>query len=614
MTSRFYSETEIVTRVKELHNNRHPLNISAIRRSHPKLLESAFVKKNREPFFGWKRALERAGIDYGKIHTELTEFVICEICGAHLKMVHNHAAYRHGVPIKEYRLEFPEAEVMSDLSRAIKCRSFQSQKILPHWEPFWTPEYILDRAYAFYEAGFPVHFRSIEQLDGGIANAVADWKFELGSWNDILKRIGLNPDSIRMRNFSILSPEEVIDRIRDREACGIPLNFTSICAGLHADYPLLGAANQFFNSWENALAAAGFDIAEARIHKNLYDSPQKVIDALKARQNDGLAMNHGTVHEENAALENKMYRYFGSWDNALRAADIAPASVRTKVNRRRFQTSDEVVRAIKKRIEMGLSVNARSLWEGQHRDATLIISARLFFESWDAALEAAGITPQKSRFNPAKRFPTPESVIACLLDKIEKGQPVNQSAVKSDSILLKWARTYFGSYGKALSAAGIPEERARTPRRKSRYENRKSVVRAIRERQKNGKPLKRILLQKGPDADALLYRRAREFFGDWNEALEAARIDPQSIVYIPKLTYPHADAVRKEILSRRERGLSLNTTKIQKGEQSDHLLFRAARRFFITWDSALKDAGIDSAETAPVRRKYLDTRSVVEEI
>ena len=613
MATRHYSENEIIRQVTRLYAKRRPLNITAVQRSHPKLLESAFAKKTRKPFLGWKRALEKAGIDYQKINTELSEFVVCEICGAEVKMIHNHALYAHGVSIEEYREEFPGAEEISDRSRAIKCRGFSHQKILPHWEPFWTPEYILDRAYALFESGYPIHIASIEELDGAMANAIADSQETLGSWNDILERIGLDPDSIRRRNFSLNSPEEVVDAIQTREAEGRPLNSTSVYNGEHANGALMNAAQKFFGDWESALSAAGFDPVLCRLKKNIYDSPEKVIETLQDRQARGLPLNHGTINQEECDLEGKMYQYFGSWDDALLAAGIDPNSV--SLQRRRYHGEDDVIEAIHDRAENGLPLKAKSLVSGDHADWTLRLHAIRYFGSWYDALAAAGFDETEIREIRNIRFPHKESVIEHIQKLDREGHPLYHSAIRPDSAFRKATREYFGTYERALSASGISPDRAKTPGIRRKYPDHDSVIGEIQKRLRQKKSLNTTKIQKGPESDLALSASGRELFGSWDAALAAAGIDPESTAPVRPVKYSTTEEVRAEILARKKRGNSLNTTRVQKGKESDATLFRSARRYFGSWDAALEAAGIDPATTGhPTRRKYPDAESVAMEI
>ncbi|HEY8670853.1 MAG TPA: hypothetical protein VIL63_08445 [Terriglobales bacterium] len=71
-------QRNIIRQIQRLDARRFPLNISAVKRSHPKLIEQVYKVR---PFWGWKRALEDAGLSYSQINVELREYVDCKICG-----------------------------------------------------------------------------------------------------------------------------------------------------------------------------------------------------------------------------------------------------------------------------------------------------------------------------------------------------------------------------------------------------------------------------------------------------------------------------------------------------------------------------------------------------
>jgi hypothetical protein len=60
----------ILAEIKELYRRREPLNIAAVKRRQPDLLSRVYGIR---PFWGCKRALEGAGVDYRKIEVELLD-------------------------------------------------------------------------------------------------------------------------------------------------------------------------------------------------------------------------------------------------------------------------------------------------------------------------------------------------------------------------------------------------------------------------------------------------------------------------------------------------------------------------------------------------------------
>ncbi len=77
------------------------------------------------------------------------------------------------------------------------------------------------------------------------------------------------------------------------------------------------AAKRHFGSWDAALEAAGLKV-ERIWQRRKWDS-QKVVQAI--RNWKGPKQSH-LVHRKDPGLTAQVYKYFGSWDRALRAAGV----------------------------------------------------------------------------------------------------------------------------------------------------------------------------------------------------------------------------------------------------------------------------------------------------
>ena len=86
---------------------RHPLNLRAVRRRQPKLLQQVMTLKH---FRGWRKAVEAAGLSYRKIRTELLDYCACALCGEELLVLNSHLWAKHGVT---------EEEVLPEVSQSI---------------------------------------------------------------------------------------------------------------------------------------------------------------------------------------------------------------------------------------------------------------------------------------------------------------------------------------------------------------------------------------------------------------------------------------------------------------------------------------------------------------
>ena len=140
-------QKRIVDRIRTLHRAGTPLNLSAVRRHHPKMLQQVMTLKH---FRGWRKAVEAAGLSYDKLHTELLGHCVCALCGEELLVLGSHLWAKHGITKEQYCRKFPHESTMSDRMRAEKTDSLRRP---PHWEPVWSREYLVDYLIYKHERG-----------------------------------------------------------------------------------------------------------------------------------------------------------------------------------------------------------------------------------------------------------------------------------------------------------------------------------------------------------------------------------------------------------------------------------------------------------------------------
>ena len=173
-------------------------------------------------------------------------------------------------------------------------------------------------------------------------------------------------------------------------------------------------------------------------------SSDKVVDELKERTIGGRSIRF-TESRKDEEFKDAIYRHFGGWPGALKAAGLHP-----KTRLINYWTEDEVTRRIRGLAESGQSINTLHL-ELHH--PRLWNAARRLFGSIQKAVEASGFNYSdiKKRGNW-----TDESIKAKIRDYYERGEDISQiSMLKLDSRLLAAGQKFFGAWSKAVTAAGI---------------------------------------------------------------------------------------------------------------------------------------------------------------
>ena len=202
------------------------------------------------------------------------------------------------------------------------------------------------------------------------------------------------------------------------------------------------------------------------------------------------------------------------------------------------------------------------------QDQRLSSSAAIIFGSWRKALEAAGLEPVRQRWSRE-----------LVIEELRKSG-ANPRAISSK--LRAAAVREFGSIVQGYIAAGLKSQR-RPPSLPLRNWNVAQTVTAIRERRDSGKSLSATATE-----DPTLYSAAKRFHGSWAAALRASGVKPTEIKCLS------ATEVIRRIQERQRNGAPLTHM-----HQHDPQLVRAASYHFGNWSKALLAAGV--VKTIPGR-------------
>ncbi|MGE5584030.1 MAG: helix-turn-helix domain-containing protein [Bacillota bacterium] len=240
-------------------------------------------------------------------------------------------------------------------------------------------------------------------------------------------------------------------------------------------------------------------------------------------------------------------------------------------------TREIVLEAVRKRHAGGLPINYQAVVID---DEKLTGAARRLFGSWNAALAAAGFSPEDVK-REARKSPglppgswTEEMVLEGIRQAAREGQDLSAHRMqKWDPSLVAMAQRLFGSWGKALIAAGYAPDLIRRAREWSKEE----ILERIRALAARGADLSESTASA---YDPGFSGSAAERFGSWADAVEAA-----GVAY---------DEARRTVKWSRSKVLEA----IREGRR-DRVMEAVARKYFPSWTEALREAGVpeDRAET-----------------
>jgi hypothetical protein len=175
-----------------------------------------------------------------------------------------------------------------------------------------------------------------------------------------------------------------------------------------------------------------------------------------------------------------------------------------------------------------------------------------------------------------KRNWSKEIIISEIQKRKEDGLSIRPMDI--DELLYYACVRYFGSWKKALSAAGVEYEGL-----SHRMWDRKKVIKAIRKRKKDGLSLSTEVITK---EDSGLYYAAWKIFGSWKNTIKAAGLKYDKAV--PQKW--SKEKVINEIKKLKKKGEKVNHNYVYTHHRP---LYSAGYRRFGNWRNVLKAAGVD---------------------
>jgi hypothetical protein len=561
-------QRRIVLWIRKAYARWEPLNINAMKRRAPEVLAAAFEIK---PFWGWRRAIEAAGLRYEKIPVELEETVRCEECGREYVSLNSHLRLRHGFEPGEYQEAYPGAAVQSEAMRA--RRGLSPGSVAAHWEPVWSPEYLLDRVSYYHELGVAMNRKSETRRDPALMGMAI---LLFPSWDEVLEAVGIEPKSVRLKARRLgLSKEELLEALRKQAAAGLPMNPAAVFHQRHGIWTL---SRKHFGSYRQALAAAGLEPDVTYLTRR---HDQEDLERLAARARRVAAMAGGKwrteldrLHREYGGVVQKRY---GGWWELARRLGLPPRSLV------RGQGWDRaaVLAALRERERQGKSLRPGDI---HVEEKGLYLAVVRYFGTFEDCYDLLGFPRPPVAIVYGRELRDPRA----LVERIQaacRAAPGTALVTGTDMVRytrLAWlARHHFGSWDEGLRRAGL------------RGVEHLDVLRYA-DPQTLDADLKRLVegkLRAGRERRRTLFRYAARLRGSVVGALEAVGASRKRALAIeasPWPEYPSGRAVLAAIEGRRRQGHPIDFRGLTEGSHPDRPLLRAGKFLFGSWEEALR--------------------------
>jgi len=259
------------------------------------------------------------------------------------------------------------------------------------------------------------------------------------------------------------------------------------------------------------LRAAG--INPLRVGRYRRWSRRTVIQRIRQLAQEGKPLNSAAIQRLEPKLVGAVNRRFSSWDDALIEAGVAPNQWRKQ---RPPWTRDSVILALREIHSTGGRLN-----HGAFRKDSLRNAAPRLFGSWDGALRAAGFAPEEVRL--CREAWNEETIVGQIRLRYQRGQAVNSGSIDRSS-LRSAAYRCFGSWRKALAAAGLDPDKIQKRKPRCKPWTAETVLQEIQRKHEMGEALNTNNI-----SPYSLRMSGAKFFGSWDAALTAAGLDPSTI-------------------------------------------------------------------------------------
>ncbi len=181
-----------------------------------------------------------------------------------------------------------------------------------------------------YQAGEDLNYAHVSQEQVALLRAATRY---FGSWRSAIEYAGLNYEDIR--RYKTWSRDRILERIRDLHEKGEDLSWRHVSTKLDPQLAAAATKRKHFGSWRNAVAAAGLDYGMIRRYRE-WDE-EKIKHSLRELHEKGIDLNAKSMEEYDITLITAARRRFDSWDQALTAAglDYKKIVLRSPFKRRR---------------------------------------------------------------------------------------------------------------------------------------------------------------------------------------------------------------------------------------------------------------------------------------
>jgi hypothetical protein len=387
----------------------------------------------------------------------------------------------------------------------------RGKQTAPRRSDRWDADIILQTIRSLHRQKKPLWSRQIRQSHSALFAAAVHW---FGSYKEAVTSAGIDYQSIQKTIPGRWNTQTVRRELRRLYRDKQEIHH----AALERDNPaLVLAAYRYFGSYGSAVNAAGLNYQRIRVRPMPSWDKKRVIDRLLELEKNKTGLWKRSVRRVDPYLDRAADRCFGSYKRAVRASGVSQDLLTPPPYR--FWSPERIVDELQTTYHKNprLLKPARLVGKKQR----LLRACRRRFGSYRLALDAAGISYGEVVMPPSM---TAEEIIAKLTDLFERGRDLRYSHLRdTNRRLLEASRRVFGSYQKAVNAAGLDYP----PAPPMRHWTAPLVLKTLKELHRRHADLRYRQFRK---ARLPLFEAARHYFGTYLGAIKLAGIDYSAMV------------------------------------------------------------------------------------
>ena len=187
----------------------------------------------------------------------------------------------------------------------------------------WTQETVLAEIKAWQVAGKPLYSHHMRQ---NFQELLAAGIRYYGSWRQAVEASGIPYDEVR--KYRAWSKERIVQTIQQLHAEGADLSFRGMMLSKYAPMVYAAIRPNHFASWKNALTAAGLAAEEIYRYKSWED--ENIIEEIQRLNENGADLSSKKMDETSNSLIATARRRFGSWGEAVKRAGLDYDKIRRR--------------------------------------------------------------------------------------------------------------------------------------------------------------------------------------------------------------------------------------------------------------------------------------------